>query len=95
MNYDMTVRAHRTQICYWVNFIFVANFRKLPQMMNVNVPFKQFTIRYAKIKITNETSRTVMGNTTAARFWTALVNVDRNLMSCAFNENLCFINFFR
>ena len=60
MNDDMAVRTNRTQIMYGVNSILFTNIRKRLQMMHMNTLSPNFTIRFFKIKTTNDTTGSIV-----------------------------------
>ncbi len=86
MNYDMTVRANRTQIIYGINSILFTDVGKRFQMMDMNDISPNFTIRFFKIKTTNDTPGSIVFYALVSRTSISLITIDINLFFCAFIE---------
>ncbi len=76
MNNRVAIWANRAEVIDWVNFVFFANFRELPQVMNVDKAFTHFTIHFLKIKIANTTTCSIVGNTQLTRFGVPFVGIN-------------------
>ena len=79
MNHCMTVRADWPQISDRVDFVGLANFRKVSRVMNMYVTLALFAIGLPKIEVANEATGTIMLNTTSSCFGISLVGIDKNL----------------
>ncbi|OLE17608.1 MAG: hypothetical protein AUI36_36350 [Cyanobacteria bacterium 13_1_40CM_2_61_4] len=94
MNDDMTVRTNRTQIIYGINSIHFTDVRKRLQMMDMNNASPNLTIRFFKIKATNDTPGSIVFYASVSRTSISLITIDIYLFFCAFIENFVAIKIY-
>ena len=78
MEHGVAIRTDRNQVVDRIDFILIADFRKLSQMMNVNKSFSEITESFGKIKSANTAEYSVVLQTSPSRSRVTFVGINCN-----------------
>ena len=89
MNDRVAVWAHRPQISNRVNFVLLANLREPLDVVDVDEPLGERTVRGTEAEPADNTSWPIVLDATAPSNRIALVSIDSNLASGPLNQLAC------